>query len=192
MLEVHPLIRARRSSYAFDSRPLTREQIRVLFEAARWAPSSFNEQPWRFLIATREEPEAFERLANVMSPWNRAFAAKAPLLGLSAARMVFAKNGLPNPHAFHDVGLATENLSLQAVAMGLQTFFVAGYDVDAAKAVIDPAETWRPVAMFAIGYAGRVDELDEVYRKKEARERTRQPLDAILFEGEWGRGHRET
>jgi nitroreductase len=90
------------------------------------------------------------------------------------------------------VGLATENLSLQAVAMGLQTFFVAGYDVDAAKAVIDPAETWRPVAMFAIGYAGRVDELDEVYRKKEARERTRQPLDAILFEGEWGRGHRET
>jgi nitroreductase len=185
--DIHPLISSRRSSYAFDSRPVTREQIRLLFEAARWAPSSFNEQPWRFLIATRDEPEAFDRLASVFHEWNRAFAARAPLIGLSAARLAFAKNGLPNPHAFHDVGLATENLALQAVALGLQTFFVAGFDVAAAKALIDPSEVWQPVAMFAVGYPGDPRQLDDVYRRKEERERTRHPLETLLFEGEWGR-----
>lgn len=187
MRDIHPLIRARRSSYAFDTRPLSRAQIRMLFEAARWAPSSFNEQPWRFLIATRDDPAAYARLAAVMSDWNLAFAQRAPLIGLTAARLMFAKTGKPNPHAFHDVGLAAQNLSLQAVAMGLQAFFVAGFDVLAAKNLIDPSDDWQPVAMFVVGYPGRVEDLPEAFAAKEARERTRHPLDAIVFEGDWGK-----
>lgn len=186
MDDIHPLIRARRSSYAFDTRPLTREQIRTLFEAARWAPSSFNEQPWRFLIATRDDAPAYARIAAAMSEWNRVFAERAPLIGLSAAKLAFTKNGKPNPHAVHDVGLAAENLSLQAVAMGLQAFFVAGFDVAAAKALIDPSEDWQPVAMFVVGYPGRVEDLPETLRAKEARPRTRHALGAIVFEGAWG------
>ncbi len=187
MDDVHPLIRSRRSSYAFDRRPLSREQICLLFEAARWAPSSFNEQPWRFLIATRDDAAAYARIAAAMSDWNRAFAERAPLIGLTAARLTFAKNGSPNRHAFHDVGLAAQNLSLQAVAMGLQAFFVAGFDVVAAKKLIDPSDDWEPVAMFVIGYPGRVEDLPEMLRAKETRERTRHALGAIVFEGDWGK-----
>jgi len=185
--DIHPIIRARRSSYAFDTRPLSRDQIRLLFEAARWAPSSFNEQPWRFLIATSDDAPAYARLAAVMSDWNRAFAERAPLIGLSAAKLTFAKNGRPNPHALHDVGLAAQTLSLQAVAMGLQTFFVAGFDAAAAKALIDPSDDWQPVAMFVVGYPGRAEDLPETLRAKEARARTRHALGAIVFEGDWGR-----
>ncbi|MFN0152207.1 MAG: nitroreductase family protein [bacterium] len=184
---MHPLIRARRSSYAFDSRALSRDQIRTLFEAARWGPSSFNEQPWRFLIATRDDPAAYARIAAVMSDWNRVFAERAPLIGLTAAKLTFAKNGAPNRHAFHDVGLASQNLSIQAVAMGLQTFFVAGFDVVAAKALIDPSDDWEPAAMFVIGYPGRVEDLPEALRAKEARARTRHALGAIVFDREWGK-----
>lgn len=185
---VNPLILARRSSYAFDPRPLTRDQIHVLFEAARWAPSSFNEQPWRFLIATRESPGDHERLLSLMVDWNRTFAGRAPLVGLAAAKLSFSKNGKPNRHAMHDVGLAAENLALQAVAMGLQSYMVAGFDVDRAAELIGPQEDWIPVAMFVVGYAGRIEDLPERYGHAESKARTRLSLSEIVYDGEWGRG----
>lgn len=188
---VHHLIARRRSSYAFDTKPLSRTQIRVLFEAAQWAPSSFNEQPWRFLIATKDDSEAYDRLANLMAQWNREFASRAPLIGLTAAKLSFEKNGKPNPHAVHDVGLASENLALQAVALDLQMYMVAGYDAEGAAKLIPSDGNWIPVAMFAIGYPGRIEDLPERYQRGEAKERTRLPLGEIVFEGEWGRAARE-
>src|SRR5262245_54994017 len=107
---VHDLIARRWSPRAFADRAVEPEKLASLLEAARWAPSSFNEQPWRFLVAPREDREGFERLLSSLVEVNQKWAKQAPVLVLSAAKLYFEKSGAPNRHAFHDVGLATENL----------------------------------------------------------------------------------
>jgi nitroreductase len=190
--EAHPAypidrVMARRwSTRAFEDRTVEREKIMTLIEAARWGPSCFNEQPWRFLVFNESNPEAFERARACLSEGN-AWARKAPVLMLSAARDNFAHNEKPNRTAQHDVGLATENLLLQAVELRLAAHPMAGFDVERARREFSIPYGFTILAMIAIGYPyrGSPEDLDEKLRAKELAARERKPTGEIAFDGTW-------
>ncbi|MHC5010008.1 MAG: nitroreductase family protein [Planctomycetota bacterium] len=184
---IHDLMARRWSPRAFDARSVPPDVLRSVLEAARWAPSSFNAQPWHFIVATKDAPEDFARLLACLVEGNQGWARHAPVLLFSAARLDFERNGKPNRHAWHDVGLATENLMLQATAHGLVTHAMAGYHADVARETLGIPEGFEPVAAIALGYPGDPSRLPDPLRAAEAAPRTRKPLSEIVFEGRWGR-----
>lgn len=181
------LLRRRWSPRAFADRLVEPEKLRGLLEAARWAPSSYNEQPWSFLVATKDDPENFQRLLSCLVEGNQAWAQFAPVLMISVARLNFAQNGQPNRHAFHDVGLAAENLVIQAMALDLMVHQMAGFYPDKAREVFRIPPGYEPVAAIAVGYPGEPDRLPEKLRQRELAPRTRKMLREFVFGGEWGR-----
>jgi nitroreductase len=182
---VHTLIEDRWSPRAFADTPVAPETLGSLMEAARWAPSCFNEQPWRFIVETQNEPEGYQRLLECLVPFNQSWAGKAPVLMLSVARTHFSQNDKPNRHAEHDVGLATESLTLQAQALGLAVHQMAGFDDEAARKAYAIPDGYQPVAAIAVGYPGRADGLDEKLAERERAPRVRKPLEEIFFSGQW-------
>ncbi|HET6202027.1 MAG TPA: nitroreductase family protein [Planctomycetota bacterium] len=183
---IHELLARRWSPRAFDARPVEPEKLRILLEAARWAPSSFNEQPWSYLLATREEAEGFARMLECLVEGNRLWAKEAPVLMLAVASLRFARNAKENRHAFHDVGLATENLAVQATAMGLFVHQMAGILPERAREVFAIPEGHEAATGIALGYPGDPASLPEKLRAAEAAPRTRKPLEAFVFSGRWG------
>lgn len=186
---INELMRRRWSPRAFeDGRTVEREKLLTLLEAARWAPSCFNDQPRNFLVFDGSDSEALERARGCLTPGN-AWALKAPVLVLSVARDTFEQNGKPNRWAQHDVGLATENLLLEAIELGLSAHPMAGYDAERARSEFRIPEGHTPIAMIAIGYpySGNLDELGEKLRGKELALRERKPMSEIAFAGFWGR-----
>jgi nitroreductase len=181
---VHDLIAERWSPLAFDGRAVDAEMLGSLFEAARWAPSCFNEQPWYFLVATREQPKEFERLAACLVEGN-AWARQAPVLVLSVAKLAFERNGKPNRHAYHDVGLAAATLVLQAQSMGLVTHQMGGFDVEKARADLSIPDGCDPVAMIAIGHHGDTDSLPEGLAVRERSDRARKVQESFVFGAGW-------
>src|SRR5262245_42331601 len=123
---VHELIARRWSPYAFADRPVSQDDLRALFEAARWAPSSYNEQPWSYLVATRDQPAELERLLSCLVEPNQVWARLAPVLALGCTSLSFTRNGQPNAAAVHDLGLASANLVLEATARGLSVHQMIG------------------------------------------------------------------
>src|SRR5262245_42505016 len=123
---IHEILRRRWSTRSFQDRPVPPEVLQVLFEAARWAPSSANEQPWRFIVATRDDCEAHQRIVDCLIPLNQVWAQRAPVLIITAAKKSFSNVDRINRHAWHDVGLATENLIAQATALGVWVRPMAG------------------------------------------------------------------
>jgi nitroreductase len=184
---LHELLRRRWSPRAFSAQPVGPDLLLALIEAARWAPSSSNEQPWRFIAATRAEPEEYDRLLACLLEGNRKWAYRAPVLILSVARMNFEDDDRPNRHAFHDVGSATENLLLQATALGLVAHPMAGFDIEKARADLGLPSRYEPVAMTAVGYPGDLNELPDYLQQREVKPRERKPLAEIAFSGRWGR-----
>lgn len=182
---IEPLLQRRWSPKAFASTPVERAVLLRLFEAARWAPSSFNEQPWRYIVVTRETPERLKEAQSVLSPGN-AWAAQAPVLICSVAQLALARNQKPNRHAFHDVGAASENLLLQAVALGLFAHQMAGFDVEKARVVFEIPKGYEPVAMIALGYPAAQETLTEAQKAQEQVPRARRPIDECVFEGRFG------
>ena len=183
---IHELLARRWSPRAFDERPVDTELLRVLFEAARWAPSSNNEQPWRFVVATKENERDWTRLFECLVEGNQRWAFRAPVLVLSVASLYFAANGKMNRHAFHDTGMATQNLVLQAAVHGLMARQMAGFDVEKACAALGIPSGCEPVAMIAIGYPGDPTILPEPLRERELQPRSRRPIDEWTFSGQWG------
>ncbi|MDF0676966.1 MAG: nitroreductase family protein [Nitrospira sp.] len=184
---IHDLLAWRWSSRAFDERPIGSDLLRTLFEAARWAPSSNNEQPWRFIVASKHDHETeWKRLFDCLAEGNRRWAFRAPVLMLSVAGMNFEDDGKPNRHAFHDTGLAAENLVLQATAGGLAAHQMAGFDVEKARVDLKIPSGYEPVAMIAIGYPGDPAALPERLREREFRPRSRRPIGEWTFFGQWG------
>ncbi|MDX1646681.1 MAG: nitroreductase family protein [Longimicrobiales bacterium] len=180
-------IRERWSPRSFSDRPVTGEELRTLLEAARWAPSSYNEQPWRFIVALKDDRERFERLLGCLDEGNREWARNAPVLMLTVAKRVFERNGRENRHAFHDVGLAMGNLLNQATEMGLYVHQMAGIDPEGAREAFDVPERFEVVAGVALGHLGDPEQLDDPGRRKsEVSERSRKPLGDLVFEGTWG------
>ncbi|HEX4072333.1 MAG TPA: nitroreductase family protein [Planctomycetaceae bacterium] len=182
---LHELIRERWSPRAFADRSIEPEKVRSLLEAARWAPSSSNGQPWIYIVATKDEPEEFARLASCLVDGN-AWAKRAALLVLAVAQTNFSHNDKPNRHAFHDVGLANENLVLQATAMGLVAHQMAGFVLDRARELFQIPVGNEPLTMVAVGYPGEVNDLPEPLRVREASPRSRKPLAEMVFTGKWG------
>jgi len=181
---IHELLQRRWSTRAFSTQPLEQETLRPVFEAARWAPSSGNGQPWSFLVARREQTEEFEKLASVLVPGN-AWALKAGALVLSVAALDRTP-GKPNKHAWHDVGLATENLALQAFSMGLAVHMMAGFDAERARELFAIPDRWDPAAMIALGHPGHPDDLPEELRQRDLAPRQRKPISDFVFSGKWG------
>ena len=183
---IHDLLRRRWSPRAFSDRTVEPEKLQSLLEAARWAPSCFNEQPWSFIIATKENPAEHARLASCLVESNLRWAPQAPVLMLSVAKRYFERNGKENRHAFHDVGLAVENLVIQAVALGLAVHQMAGFHVEKARTLFSIPEGYEPVAMIALGYLGDPEALPEDLRQRELAPRSRKPLETFVFFGRWG------
>ena len=182
---INELLEKRRSPLAFDSKPVEEVKLMRLFEAARWAPSSRNEQPWRFIYATRDERPSFERMLDCLAGGNRIWAKDVPLLILSIAKSVSSYNGSHNAYALHDTGMAVCNLLVQATDMGLSVHQMGGYDKDLARKTLNIPEGYQPVAMIAVGYPGNPDDLPEDLRKRELAERTRLPLEKFVFRSTW-------
>jgi nitroreductase len=183
---IDELMVRRWSPRAFEDRPVEREKIMTLLEAARWAPSCFNEQPWRFLVFDSADPESLGRARQCLAEGN-GWARRSPVLMLSSARDNFARNEKPNRTAQHDVGLATENLLLQAVKLGLAAHPMAGFDVERARREFNIPAGYTILAMIAIGYPyrGSLDDIDENLRAKELAKRERKPISDIAFAGSW-------
>jgi len=183
---IHDLIRRRWSPRAFSDRMVEPEKLQSLFEAARWAPSCFNDQPWRFIVCTKQNPEAHARLVGCLADANVPWAKNAPVLILSVAKAAFSHNDKPNRHALHDVGMAIENLIIQAMALGLWVHQMAGYDAAKARQVFAIPEGYEPVAAIAIGYEGDPQNLPDPLRERELGPRSRKPLSDLVFDGCWG------
>ena len=183
---VHELLRRRWSPLAFSEQRVDPETIGSLLEAARWAPSSFNEQPWSFIIATKDDPTEYERLLSCLIEFNQQWARKAPVLMLTVASLKFARNQKDNRHAFHDVGLAAANLVVQATSLGLVVHQMAGILPDKAREVFGIPEGHEAVTGIALGYPGDAAKLDEKLRQREQAPRSRKPLAEFVFTGRWG------
>ncbi len=179
-------LRDRWSPRAFSSRPVPPESVRSLLEAARWAPSSFNGQPWRFILATREAETDFQTALACLNEWNRSWAGSAPLLLLVAARMNF-DDGAENRHALFDSGQAMAHLSIQATALGLFVHQMAGILPEQIQQTYGLPEGYEPVSAAAIGYCGEADSLAEDLREKELAPRVRKALSETVFSGAWER-----
>jgi len=182
---VHDFIRGRWSPLAFSNRTVELEKLLILLEAARWAPSSYNEQPWSFIVATNENQAEYDRSFSCLVEGNQAWAQNAPVLILSVAKLFFEKSGDQNRHAFHDVGLATENLVIQAIALELFVHQMAGFHVEKARELFNIPEGYEPLTALAIGYLGDPQTLPEQLRARELAPRTRKPLTEFVFTGNW-------
>jgi len=183
---IHDLLRRRWSPRAFSDRRVDSAVMRSLLEAARWAPSSYNEQPWSFIVATKDAPAEFARLLSCLVEGNIKWAQHAPVLMVSVARLTFEDDGKPNRHAFHDVGLAVANLIVQATALGLVVHQMAGIFPEKIRELYGIPEGYEAVAGIALGYPGDPQSLPEELRKRELPPRERKPLTEFVFSGGWG------
>lgn len=183
---IHDVLKERWSPRAFDSRAVEPEKLRSLAEAARWAASSFNAQPWYFIVAAKDDPENFKRVLESFVEFNQGWAKSAPVIGLSVAGLKFENNGQPNRHAFHDVGQAAANLALQATSLGLQIHQMAGILPDKARELFSIPEGYEAVAGFALGYPGDPASLPDQLRERELAPRVRKPIESFVFSGKWG------
>lgn len=184
---IHDLIGKRWSPRAFSDRRVEPEKLLQMLEAARWAASCFNEQPWSFFVAMKEDAPAFDRLLDCLTEKNRSWAGRAPVLMLSVAKLHFEKSGKANRHALHDVGMAVGNLVVQAAALDLYVHQMAGFQTDRARETFGIPAGHEPVAMIAVGYLGNSSELPEEFREREAAARARNPLESFVFSGGWER-----
>jgi nitroreductase len=183
---VHDIIAERWSPRAFSDKSVAHEVLVSLFEAARWAPSSSNEQPWAYIVATKHDAENFAKLVSILVPGNSPWAKNAAVLALAVAELAFAKNGTPNRNAQYDVGAASAWLTVEATTRGLFVHQMAGYDADKARQVFGIPAGWEPIAAMAIGYPGEADSLPEPMRERESAPRSRKPLSSFVMTGKWG------
>jgi nitroreductase len=181
------VIAGRWSPRAIEPRQVEPEVLHRIFEAARWAASSFNEQPWRFYLALRRDPHR-AKLESFLVEAN-AWAKAAPVLMLAATSTIFSRNGRSNPVAVHDLGLANATMTIQAMQEGVLVHGMAGFDAARSQTELAMPGDWRAIAMWAMGYPGSIDQLPEPLRARELEPRTRRPLSQTVFGGETGKPH---
>jgi len=175
------LIEKRRSLRAYSSRMIEPEKIDALFEAARWAPSSVNEQPWVYMYATNDQGELWSTLLDTLVEGNRVWAQQAPLLVLSMVRKNFIRNERPNGSARYDLGAANAYLSLQATQLGLNVHQMGGFDKQQAIDSLRIPDTHEPVVVLAIGYPGEPELLSENLKLRELAPRERYTQDFFVM-----------
>lgn len=183
---IHELLSRRWSPYAFADHEISTEDLRALFEAARWAPSAQNEQPWGYVVAVRSDAEAFERMLSCLVDANQVWARRAPVLALGIVRETFARNEKPNATARHDLGLAAGNLLAEATARGLAVHQMAGILPDRARDLYAIPAHSTVLTALAIGHTGDPASLPEGLRERDLVPRTRRPLAEFVFGDRWG------
>ncbi len=183
---IHELIAKRWSPYAFDSQPVSAADLRSLFEAARWAASSYNEQPWHYLVATQSEPEELAKLLSCLVEPNQAWAKVVPVLAIAVTNLNFKLNGKPNKAAIHDLGLAAATLTFEATTRGLAVHQMIGIMPERARELYAIPEGYEAVTGLAIGYVGDPQRLPEKLKARDLAPRTRKPLAEFVFTGRWG------
>jgi len=192
---IHDLLAERWSPRAFADRAVTHEMLGSLFEAARWAPSCFNDQPWYFVFGCKGESDdgdAWNKVHDCLVEANQVWAKHAPVLGISVARTKFTFNGNDNRHAMYDTGAAAFALTVQAQARGLAVHQMGGFDADAAKTAFGIPADHTPMAAIAIGYEGSADQLEGDLAERERAPRERRALGQTVFGGAWGEAHPAT
>jgi nitroreductase len=179
-------IAKRFSPRAFLNKSIDAKTLMTLFEAARWSASSYNEQPSRFIVVTKDKPEIYNQMLSCANEWNQTWAKLAPVLVLTIAKKDFSHNDKPNRHAWYDLGAAVSALSLEAAAHEIYLHQMAGIDAAKAQEVFKVPDSYDVVSMLAVGYLGEIKDLPEAFHKGETRERIRKPLSELVFEDSFG------
>ena len=179
-------IARRWSPYVLEPRSIPAEQLTALFEAARWAASSYNEQPWRFIMARHEDSAAFASAIDCLMEANQAWARQASALIFTVVSRTFARNGTPNRVAEHDLGLAVGNLCAQATAMGLVVHQMGGVNLSKVRQTYGIPDGFDPVTAIAVGYPGDLGKAEPALADRDRPARARKPLSEFVFSGGWG------
>lgn len=185
-LKIHSVIRDRKSILSFSDKKITNNELDLLFEAARWAPSSYNQQPWRFIYALKPDKE-YGRMLSCLMEGNRIWASTAPVLVLSIAEIRSDYKNKLNRFGWHDLGMAVGNLLSQATNMGLFVHQMGGYDIEKARELLNIPERFEPAAMMAIGYRGEKNSLPADLIERENAPRTRNDISEFVFKNSWGK-----
>jgi len=184
---IHNTLATRWSPYAFSGEPVTSRDLKSLFEAARWAPSSYNEQPWRYIVGVRGSGDTHGRILECLAEPNQAWAQHAPVLAIGVILRAFAPSGKPNKAAEHDLGLASANLCVEATTRGLHVHQMIGLDPEAARAAFSIPAEGEALTALAIGYRDKSQQADATLSERDAKPRTRRALDEFVFAGQFGR-----
>jgi nitroreductase len=184
---ISEIIAKRWSARAFSTKPVENSKLLSILEAARWAPSSRNEQPWRYIVFTNENPDMLKKAQTVLKEIND-YARRAPILICAITKKTYSENGNPNRLYFHDLGAANENMFLEAFNQGLIMHEMGGFDVQKAREVFNVPEDFEVGIMIAIGYQDTYHVLPDRLREKAFTPRVRKPLSEIAFIGKIGNG----
>jgi nitroreductase len=174
------IILKRWSPRSYADKPVPSADLTKIFTAAAWAASSYNEQPWRFLMGKKGDA-TYAKILESLVEFNQAWARTAPVLILSAGKKIFTQNAYPNPYGLHDTGAASANLSLQATALGLHTHGMGGVDKEKARKLFEIPEEFEVGAAWALGYLGDPEALPQAYQEQEKAVRTRKGLEEFVF-----------
>ncbi len=187
-VRINPLITSRWSGRAYDpQREIKREQLLAMLEAARWAPSCFGDEPWRYIVChSPDDRQAWQNLLDCLSEGNQQWARQAPMLILVMADTLFSHDEKKNPWADYDTGAASISLCLQATALGLMTHQMGGFDTDRARQAFAVPQRYRPMSVIAVGYQLAKERISDDMLERELSERRRRPLDERFYAGRWG------
>jgi len=184
-LDIHPVLNGRFSNRAFSDREVSEAELELVLEAARWAPSSMNEQPWRFLV-TRRGGEGHATLLAALNPSNQVWVDKAPVLILAMVHRTLSRNGHENFHARHDLGLATAQFTAQATALGLGVHILGGFNSGAVREGFNIPEELDIVSVLVLGFPGVPEQLPDNLKERELRRSQRRPLVELVKYGAFG------
>jgi len=187
--KIDDLLVKRWSGRAYDAnRPVTHEHIISLLEAARWAPSCYGDEPWRYIVCDKSTNEvAWDKAFSCLAEGNQSWAVNAPMLILALANTVFSHNDNDNRWAQYDTGAASMSLCIQATSLGLMVHQMGGFSAEKATEIFSVPEQYIPMAMMAIGYQLAEDKITGELMQRESSERQRNPLAEQFFDGEWGK-----
>ena len=185
---INELLASRWSGRSYDSaRDIDDKKIIALLEAARWAPSCYGDQPWRFIVCKRAtNHQAWGDAFSCLAEGNQSWAKDAPLLILATAGSVMTRNGNPNRWGQYDTGAASMSLCLQATSMGMMVHQMGGFNEEKARKIFLVPEQYTPMAMMAVGYQLPLERIPDESKERELAERSRRPLAEIIFDGAWG------
>ena len=183
---LHELIEKRYSPRAFSEEPVEEEKIVSLLEAARWSPSSMNEQPWRFIVGVKGKGETFHKIYDTIFELNQVWAQNAPVLILAVAKEFNDRNKQDNRYAEYDLGQAIAHLTLQATSLNLYLHQMGGFNPDKARKLFNIPDDYIPISVIAVGYLGNVDALPEQLKVREKAKRNRKELSELVFDESFG------
>ena len=182
---IHELITNRWSPYKFANRLVPKEDLLSLFEAARWAPSSYNEQPWRFIMATKDQSREFEKLLSCLVPANQEWAKNASVLVLGITHLTFDRNGKINKAAIHDLGAAVSHLSFEATSRGISVHQMIGIEPQTARETYSIPKDYEVLTAFAIGYSDLSETADDALTERDQTPRARKKVSEFVFYKKW-------